>query len=82
MNTHLNVDKMIDGFVSDSIFEEIKTLHKENKTLNEIIDDLPDYSVSCKETMLSVKSKNEKRIEDLYNQLSKKGVFVMEGVGL
>lgn len=78
MSTQLNVSEMIDGFVSDSIFDEIKTLHKENKTLDEIIEDLPDYSIACKETIASVKSKNEKRIEDLYKQLHKNGVFVKE----
>lgn len=81
MNTQLNVSEMIEGFVSDSIFDEIKTLHKENKTLIEIIEDLPDYSnysITCKQTIASVKSKNEKRIEDLYRQLHKNGVFVKE----
>lgn len=69
---------MIEGFVSDSIFDEIKTLHKESKILDEIIEDLPECSVESKQTMLSVKIKNEKRIEDLYEQLHKKGVVVKE----
>lgn len=78
MNTKFNVSEMIEGFISDSIFDEIKTLHKENQTLIEIIEDLPDYSIACKQTVVSVKSKNEKRIEDLYRQLHKNGVFVKE----
>lgn len=78
MNTKFNVSEMIEGFVSDSIFDEIKTLHKEGKILDEIIEDLPEYSVESKQTMLSVKSKNEKRIEELYEQLHKKGIFVQD----
>lgn len=78
MNTKFNVSDMIEGFVSDSILDEIKTLHKESKILDEIIEDLPEYSVESKQIMLSVKSKNEKRIEDLYKQLHKNGIVVKE----
>lgn len=80
MNTKFNVSEMIEGFVEDSIFDEIKTLHKESKILDEIVEDLPECSFNCKETMLSVKAKNEKRIEELYKQLHKKGVFVQDEV--
>lgn len=71
---------MIEGFVSDSIFDEIKTLHKENKTLGLILGGI--ISERHTDLMSSVKAKNEKRIDELYKQLHKKGVFVIEGVEL
>lgn len=67
---------MIEGFVSDSIFDEIKNLHKENKTLDLILGG--SSSEQHKGLMSSVKSKNEKRIDELYKQLHKKGVLITD----